>query len=97
MSGQGFFWGVEGVKVKVLVAQSCPTLCYPMESMTSSVPWNSPGKNTGVGCHSLLQGIFNPGIEPGLQTDSFLREPLRLNLTWTHGSAHTETAEGVRF
>ena len=20
--------------------------------------WNSPGKNTGVGCHSLLQGIF---------------------------------------
>ena len=21
-------------------------------------PWNYPGKNTGVGCHSLLQGIF---------------------------------------
>ena len=21
--------------------------------------WNSPGKNTGVGCHSLLQGIFS--------------------------------------
>ena len=21
-------------------------------------PWNSPGKNTGVGCHFLLQGIF---------------------------------------
>ena len=21
-------------------------------------PWNSPGKNNGVGCHSLLQGIF---------------------------------------
>ena len=30
-------------------------------------PWNSPGQNTGVGSHSLLQGIFptqgsNPGI-----------------------------------
>ena len=30
-------------------------------------PWDSPGKNTGVGCHALLQGIFltqssNPGI-----------------------------------
>ena len=30
-------------------------------------PWGSPGKNTGVGCHSLLQGIFptqksNPGL-----------------------------------
>ena len=22
------------------------------------LPWNSPGKNTGVGCHFLLQGIF---------------------------------------
>ena len=21
-------------------------------------PWNSPGKHTGVGCHSLLHGIF---------------------------------------
>ena len=21
-------------------------------------PWGSPGKNTGVGCHALLQGIF---------------------------------------
>ena len=21
-------------------------------------PWESPGKNTGVGCHALLQGIF---------------------------------------
>ena len=26
---------------------------------------NSPGKNIGVGCHSLLQGIFGPGIKPG--------------------------------
>ena len=22
-------------------------------------PWDSPGKNTGVGCHALLQGIFS--------------------------------------
>jgi len=21
-------------------------------------PWDSPGTNTGVGCHALLQGIF---------------------------------------
>ena len=26
--------------------------------------WASPGKNTRVGCHALLQGIFLPGIEP---------------------------------
>ena len=30
-------------------------------------PWNSPGKNTGVGCHFLLQGIFpTQGLNPGL-------------------------------
>ena len=36
---------------EVLVAQSCPTLCDPVDcSLTgSSNPWNSPGKNTGVG------------------------------------------------
>ena len=28
-------------------------------------PWDSPGKNTGVGCHALLQGIFpTPGLNP---------------------------------
>ena len=30
-------------------------------------PWNYPGRNTGVGCHSLLQGIFpTQGLNPGL-------------------------------
>ena len=42
-------------------------------------PWNSPGKNTGVGSLSLLQGdLPNPGIEPrspALQADSLPAEP----------------------
>ena len=30
-------------------------------------PWNSPGKNTGVGCHALLQGILqSQGSNPSL-------------------------------
>ena len=30
-------------------------------------PWNFPGKNTGVDCHSLLQGIFlTQGLNLGL-------------------------------
>ena len=30
-------------------------------------PWDSPGKNTGVGCHFLLQEIFpTQGLNPGL-------------------------------
>ena len=36
--------------------QSCPTLCDPTDSSPlGSRPWDSPGKNTGVGCHFLLQ------------------------------------------
>ena len=41
-------------------------------------PWDSPGKNTGVGCHFLLEGIFpTRGSYPGLplQPDSLLSEP----------------------
>ena len=46
--------------VLYLVAQLCPTLCNPMDYSPpgSSVHGDSPGKNTGVGCHALLQGIF---------------------------------------
>ena len=84
-----------GVYVCVLVTQSCPTLCNPMDCVTLVVeklparagdtgdvgsvpgsvasvvsdsvrphrwqptrlprPWDSPDKNTGVGCHFLLQ------------------------------------------
>ena len=36
--------------------QSCPTLCNPIDgSPQAPRPWDSPGKNTGVGCHFLLQ------------------------------------------
>ena len=42
-------------------------------------PWDFSAKNTGVGCHFLLQGIFQtPEIEPGsptLQADALLAEP----------------------
>ena len=36
--------------------QSCPTLCDPIDGSPPSSPsLDSPGKNTGVGCHFLLQ------------------------------------------
>ena len=51
--------------VSVLVLQSC--LFFATPSTRLLCQWNSPSKNTGVGCHSLLQGIFqtqrwNPGL-----------------------------------
>ena len=52
-----------------LVAQLCPPLCDPMDCSPprSFVHGDSPGKNTGVGCHALLQRIFpTQGLNPGL-------------------------------
>ena len=48
--------------------RSCLTLCDPKDcSPPGSCPWDSPGKNTGVGCHALLQGIFlTQGSNPHL-------------------------------
>ena len=42
--------------------QSCPTLCDPIDGSPPAHleiprPWDSPGKNTGVGCHFLLQCV----------------------------------------
>ena len=43
----------------VMLNSLCPHVLYS--------PWNSPGQNTGMGSHSLLQGIFPAqGSNPGL-------------------------------
>ena len=72
--------------VLCLVAPLCLTLWDPMDCSPPgfSVHGDSPGKNTGMGCHALLQGILeihallpNPGIEPrslALQADSLPSE-----------------------
>ena len=58
--------------------QSCAILCDPMDCSLSgsSVHGDSPGKNTGVGCYVLLQGIFlTQGLNSCLlrwQVDSLL-------------------------
>ena len=52
-----------------LVTQSYLILCDPEDCSLpgSSVHGDSPAKNTGVGCHGLLQGIFlTKGWNPGL-------------------------------
>ena len=55
-------------EVKVLVTQLCLTLYDSMDCspLGSSVQNLTPGKNTGVGSHSLLQGTFpTQGSNPG--------------------------------
>ena len=68
------------------VTQSCWTLRpHGLQPTRLLCPWGSPGKNIGVGCHSLLQGgLPNSGIKPGyptLQADSLLSEPQESLLT----------------
>ena len=55
--------------VPCLVPQSCATLCNLLDCSPpgSSVHGDCPGKNTGVGCHALLQEIVpTQGLNPGL-------------------------------
>ena len=55
--------------VLFLDAPSCLTLCDPKDCspQDSSVLGDSPGKNTGLGCHALLHGIFpTQGSNPAL-------------------------------
>ena len=53
--------GATAGKMKAAAAakslQSCLTLCDPIDGSPLRLPrpWDSPGKNTGVGCHFLLQ------------------------------------------
>ena len=75
----------ENVYAPRLRAQSCLTLVTLLTAPARLLcPWDSPGKNIGVGCHFLLQkmaGLPNQGIEPAssestaLQADSLLAKP----------------------
>ena len=48
-------------------SESCSVVSNSLQPHGLYIPWNSPGQNTGVGCCSLLQGIFpTQGSNPGL-------------------------------
>ena len=56
--------------------QSCPSLCDPIDGSHPRLrhPWDSPGKNTGVGCHFLLQCMK-------VKSESEVLSPVRLLAT----------------
>ena len=47
-----------GIVLCAKLFQSCPTLCIWAVACQAPLSMAFPGKNTGVGCHILLQGIF---------------------------------------
>ena len=61
--------------------QLCPTLCDPIDgSPPGSHPWDSPGKNTGVGCHFLLQCMKGKSESEVAQSYPTLRDPMDYSL-----------------
>ena len=65
--------------------QLCQTLCDPMDYSQpgSSVHEDSPGKNIGVGCHALLQGIFPiQGLNPALLSPALAGGFFTASATW---------------
>ena len=57
--------------------QSCPTLCDPIRLPR---PWDSPGKNTGVGCHFLLQCMKVKSQSKVAQSCLTLSDPMDCSL-----------------
>ena len=59
--------------------------------------WDFPGKNTGMGCHFLLQGIFpDPGIQPrspALASRFFCTEPPGKYHIYLYNYQHTQDME----
>ena len=65
--------------------QSCLAVCDPMDCSPpgSSVHGNSPGKNIGVGCHALLQGIFlAQGSNLSLMSPALAGGFFTFSITW---------------
>ena len=62
--------------------QSCPTLCDAIDSSPpgSPHPWDSPGKNTGVGCHFLLQSMTVKSESEVAQLCLTLSDPMDCSL-----------------
>ena len=67
--------------------QSCPTLCDPTDSSPPGFPipvlWAhpcSPGKNTGVGCHFLLQYMKVKSESEVAQSSPTLSDPMDCSL-----------------
>ena len=62
--------------------QSCPTHVQPHRRQPTRLPrpWDSPGKNTGVGCHFLLQWVKEKSESEVAQSCPTLIDPIDRSL-----------------
>ena len=72
--------GYHKIPYYCLVTKLCPTILWPsgLQLARLHCPWDFLVKNTGVGCHSLLQGIF-PTQGSNLLLPNWQKDSLPLN------------------
>ena len=80
-------------------AKSLPTLCDPIDGSPLGLlcPWDSPGKNTGVGCHFLLQCMKVKSESEVAQSCPTLSNPMDCSLLGSsiHGIFQARILEWV--
>ena len=79
--------------------QSCPTLLRPHGLQLTRLlrPWDSPGKNTGLGCHFLLQCMKLESESEVIQSCLTLSDPMDCSLPGSsiHGIFQARVLEWV--
>ena len=79
---------------------SCVRLCATPETAAHQLPrlWDSPGKNTGVGCHFLLQCMKVKGESEVSQSCLTLRDPMDCSAPGSsvHGIFQARVGVGCR-
>ena len=77
--------------------QSCPTLCDPIDPTRLPRPWDSPGKNTGVSFHFLLQCMKVKSQSEVAQSCPTVSDPMDCSLPGSsvHGIFQARVLEWV--
>ena len=99
--GQDWFYSFMMLWVTDLILKPDSLWPYGLWPARLLYPWDSPGKNTGVSCHTLLQGIFlTQGLNPLMScalaggfftTSTNLGSPITAYIepVWPTGLLHT--------
>ena len=91
-------WYIYTMEYSAKSLQSCPTLCDPIHRQQPTRlphPWDSPGKNTGVGCHFLLQCMKVKSKREVAQSCSTLSDPMDCSLLGSSTHEIFQASTGV--
>ena len=80
-NGKSLYYQTTAAATAAKSLQSCPTVRPHRQQPTRLPrPWDSPGKNTGVGCHFLLQCMKVKSESEVVQSCPTLSDPMDCSL-----------------